>query len=276
MPHAHLPGTSIEIVDAPPRRRISHALFDLDGTVSLLRDGWQDSMVPMMVEALEVCPRHESHEELQKVVVDFVDRLTGKQTIYQMIRLAEEVTKRGGAPRDPLEYKKAYIDRLSRSIRDRLDGVRQGHHRPEDYLLPGSREFLAELNRRQITCYLASGTDVEFVNEDVDLLDVAKYFKGGIFGALPNYKEFSKARVIREVIDSAQLARGSLLVVGDGYVEIENARSVGAVAFGIFSREKNRYHMNADKRERLNRAGAHFVAADLREARAVLDYLERS
>ena len=41
-------------------------------------------------------PGAESEEEIREVVRDFVERLTGKQTIYQMIRLAEEVKKRGG------------------------------------------------------------------------------------------------------------------------------------------------------------------------------------
>src|SRR2546428_13841288 len=92
----HLDGTSIEVVSAPLRGRVRYALLDFDGTLSHLRDGWQDFMVPMMVEVLEECPRRESHEELERLVIDFVDHLTGKQTISQMWRLPEAVTKRGG------------------------------------------------------------------------------------------------------------------------------------------------------------------------------------
>ena len=55
-----------------------------------------------------------------------------------------------------------------------------------------------------------------------------------------------------------------------------NARDVGAIAFGVYSEENNRYHMNSDKRERLVRAGAHFLAPDLRQGAAVLDYLTRN
>ena len=39
-------------------------------------------------------------------------RLNGRQTIYQMIQLADEVTQRGGTPLEPLAYKHRYHDRL--------------------------------------------------------------------------------------------------------------------------------------------------------------------
>ena len=77
------------------RGRIRHALFDFDGTLSLIREGWQGVMIPQMVEWLLETPDHESEAELTAVVKDFVTRLTGKQTIYQMIQLAEEITQRG-------------------------------------------------------------------------------------------------------------------------------------------------------------------------------------
>ena len=87
-----LPGTSIEIVnDHIERGHIRFALFDFDGTVSLIREGWQGVMIPMMVELLLETPAHESEAELTCVVTEFVTRLTGYQTIYQMIQLAEEV-----------------------------------------------------------------------------------------------------------------------------------------------------------------------------------------
>ena len=48
------------------------------------------------------------------MVEEFVGRLTGKQTMYQMIELADQIAKRGGTPLDPLEYKKMYLDRAAR------------------------------------------------------------------------------------------------------------------------------------------------------------------
>src|SRR3954453_21803220 len=88
------------------------ALFDFDGTLSTIRSGWMDVMVPMMVELLVGTKSGESEEELRAVVEEFVGRLTGKQTIYQMIELDENIQKRGGKAVDPLVYKKMYLDRL--------------------------------------------------------------------------------------------------------------------------------------------------------------------
>lgn len=273
MTNPTLHDTSIEIVRPAPLGRVSHAVLDLDGTVSLLRDGWQDHMVPLLVDVLEECPDHEPREELERLVIDFVDHLTGKQTIYQMIRLAREVEKRGGRPLDPLRYKEMYHERLMGAIRDRLDGLRDGRLDPGDWVLPGSREFLAALRERDIRCYLASGTDVEFVREDAERLEIDGFFDGGIFGALADYESFSKEKVIRKIIADFDLGGPELLIVGDGYVEIQNGCEVGAVTLGLSTRENNRYHMNSGKRERLIRAGAHFIAPDLTDGPALLDHL---
>src|SRR6201985_1757775 len=76
-----------------PRGRFRSVLFDFDGTLSLIREGWPQVMIPMMVTVLRETGTAETPEELGRVVEDFVMRFNGRQTIYQMIQLAEEVTK---------------------------------------------------------------------------------------------------------------------------------------------------------------------------------------
>ena len=71
------------------------ALFDFDGTLSTIRSGWVEEMVPMMVEILADLKSGESEAELTELVKEFVGRLTGKQTMYQMIELADNITARG-------------------------------------------------------------------------------------------------------------------------------------------------------------------------------------
>jgi hypothetical protein len=109
-------------------------LFDFDGTLSLIRSGWMEVMVPMMVEILADLKSGETEEELTAIVEEYVGRLTGKQTMYQMIALADEVGKRGGKPKDPLEYKKQYLDLLWERIKDRVAELERGDVRPEKYL----------------------------------------------------------------------------------------------------------------------------------------------
>ena len=269
-----LENTSIEIVRKIERANIQHALFDFDGTISLVRDGWQSVMVPMMVDVLlKETQTDETPEELERVVVEFVDNLTGKQTIYQMIQLCEEIKKRGGVPKQPLEYKDLYNSLLLPTVDERIAKLERGEIEAANLCVPMSLEFLQSLQKRGVKRYLASGTDVEFVRHEAGLLGVASYFDGGIFGALREYQNFSKAMVIQRILDDFNLTGSELLVVGDGSVEIENAKTVGAIAVGVTSVENNRYQMNADKRGRLLQAGADILIPDFQDGDRLLTYL---
>ena len=88
------------------------ALFDFDGTLSLIRSGWVDVMVPMMVEALLATGTSESRAELTAIVEEFVTRLTGHPTMQQMYALCDEVEKRGQPRPDPSVYFNRYMDML--------------------------------------------------------------------------------------------------------------------------------------------------------------------
>ena len=108
---------TVEVIRPWKDYRIRYAMFDFDGTISLIRQGWQDIMIPYFVEILRETGTTESDAVLHNCVQEFVDRLTGKQTIYQCMALDEEVDKRGGPRRDPGDYKKEYLRRLEERIR---------------------------------------------------------------------------------------------------------------------------------------------------------------
>ena len=111
------------------------AIFDFDGTISIIRAGWIDVMIPMMVEPLLDLKTGETEKELIKIVYDFVGDLTGRQTIYQMMEFADQIKKRGGTPKDPLEYKHQYLDLLMVKIKDRRENLRSGKTDPTDWIL---------------------------------------------------------------------------------------------------------------------------------------------
>jgi phosphoglycolate phosphatase-like HAD superfamily hydrolase len=234
------------------------ALFDFDGTLSLIRSGWVNVMIPMMVEKLVELKTGESEAELYEVVEDYVGRLTGKETIYQMMEFVAQIEKRGGAADDPKVYKKIYLDRLWALIRDRVEALRSGKASPEEYLVPGSIDLLESLRERGLKLYLASGTDQEFVRDEANLLGVTKYFDG-VYGALDDYKSFSKAILIKRIIESAEFGGHEFLGFGDGYVEIENVKEVGGVAVGIASQEPECRLIDEWKRKRLVGVGADFI-----------------
>lgn len=270
----HLPAATIEVLsDSSPRGQFRSVLFDFDGTLSVIRAGWQDVMIPMMVEVLAGLGTDEPQAELTAHVREFVARLTGKQTVYQMIQLADEVRLRGGTPEDPLEYKRQYHDRLMERIRHRREGLADGSLSPEALMLPRSRDLLEALRSRGLDLYLASGTDEKYVVEEAALLQVTGYFNGGVYGAQEDYGNFSKAKVIQNILETHGLAGATLLSFGDGYVEIENTKEVGGFAVGVAADEAHRGELDEWKRNRLTAAGADLLIPDYRELEALLGYL---
>lgn len=234
-------------------------LFDFDGTISLIRSGWVDVMVPMMVEILAELKTGESEDSLREVVHEFVWRLTGKETIYQMMEFADHVQKRGGTALPPLEYKKMYLDLLMHKISGRIDALKQGKVDPESYLVPGARELLERLKDQGLKLYLASGTDHANVVEESGLLDVSKYFDGGVFGAQDDLKSFSKKLLIQRIISNTDVAGPQIVGFGDGYVEIEEVKLVGGIAVGVATKEPECEHIDDWKRNRLVGVGADFI-----------------
>ncbi|HEY7333571.1 MAG TPA: HAD family hydrolase [Bryobacteraceae bacterium] len=239
--------------------RARAALFDFDGTLSLIRSGWMDVMVPMMVEILLDLKTGESEAELRGIVEDFVWRLTGKETIYQMMEFADHVQRRGGNALDALEYKKMYLDRLWLKIRGRVEDLREGRASAEQYLAPGARGLLEKLKNMGLRMYLASGTDEIYMREEARLLDVARYFDGGVYGALDDYKSFSKKILIQRILSQTDVRGEEILVFGDGYVEIEEVKLVGGVAVGVATREPECLEIDDWKRQRLIGVGADYI-----------------
>ena len=98
---------------------------------------------------------------LRELVLDDIMRLNGKQTIYQMIQLAERIRERGGEPEEPLWYKHEYLRRLDRRIAARIDGAPQaGSITARRAARPRRAGRCSKhLRGRGLPLYLASGTD---------------------------------------------------------------------------------------------------------------------
>ncbi len=235
------------------------ALFDFDGTISLIRSGWMDVMVPMMVEILAGLKTGESETALRAVVEDFVWRLTGKETIYQMMEFAEHVKRRGGTALEPLAYKKMYLDRLWLRICGRIDELKKGHASPEQYMVPGARALLESLKERGLKMYLASGTDEIYMKEEARLLDVSRYFDGGVYGAQDDLTSFSKKILVQRIISNTDVRGPQILGFGDGYVEIEEVKLVGGVTVGVATAEPECRTIDDWKRQRLIGVGADYI-----------------
>ena len=256
-----------------PRPGISHVLFDFDGTLSLIRQGWPEVMVPMFVEVLPALPG-ETEADRGRLAFDDIMRLNGKQTIYQMIQLAERIRERGGEPKEPLWYKHEYLRRLDLRIEDRIDGLRQGTIPADDLLVHGARRLLEHLKDRGLPVYLASGTDEIFVKHEAELLDLTRYF-GAHLRRPGRLQDVLQEDGHRADPPRARHPRRQLLSFGDGYVEIENTKQAGGLAVAVASDEANNGSGRMDewKRERLSGVGADAVIPDFRDAAPLLELI---
>ncbi len=255
------------------RGRFKHAIFDFDGTISLVRAGWQGVMIPYFIDVLKATPTPGDIDSITACVKDFVDFNTGKQTIYQCMELADEVKKRGGEALEPLAYKETYHNLLLDKIAYRLEGLNSKTMSVNDCVVPGSFELLEAFRERGIICYLASGTDEKYVFHEAELIGVTGYFDGGIYGAKDDYKLFSKKMVIEKIISDHHLSGDELIGFGDGYVEIENVKDAGGFAVGVASDETGNGGLDDWKYHRLKNAGADIIIPHYLETESLMNYL---
>ena len=279
VPHDTLAGRftgNVEFADHfVPHTNIQHVVFDFDGTLSLIREGWPEVMLPMFEELLPPANGDDA-ASVRAMLLDDIMMLNGKQTIFQMMKFAERVTERGGEPLDPLEYKHEYLRRLEVRIQSRVERLANGDSEPLEFLLHGSIALLDNLRKRGWTLYLASGTDEPFVKREAELLGLGRYFGERVYGAQDDYMSFSKKQVIERILRDNEVEGDRLLVVGDGYVEIENGKDAGGLAVAVASDEANNGLGQFDewKRNRLLGVGADIVVPDYRDAAVLVDVIE--
>jgi len=252
---------------------VRHALIDFDGTISVIRQGWEDVMIPLMIE--EICEGMPPKPDIVDEVRRYVDYSTGILTIEQM-RWLEEAVRRYGISKHPktaFEYKRIYNERLLKKVEKRLEKLENGELSPDSMMIAGSLGFLKGLYERGVIMYLVSGTDHEYVINEARDLRIADFFRGGIYGALDHTEANTKERIIQRTLDGYNLKGNELLVVGDGPVEIRNAKARNATALGVASDEVKREGLNPRKRRRLINAGADFIIADFKEHNRLFHFL---
>jgi rfaE bifunctional protein kinase chain/domain len=267
----YLDDTEIELCwESMPQARIKHAVFDHDGTVSTLRQGWEQVMAPVMVRAI-LGDKYKTADEtlyhqVRNRVLDYIDKSTGIQTIVQMEALVEMVREFGLVPadkiRDKFGYKEIYNDALMELVNKRIEKFKRGELDIYDYTIKGALEFLKTLRERGIKLYLASGTDRDDVIAEAEALGYAELFDGGIYGSVGDIAKYSKKMVIEKIMTENNLQGLELAVFGDGPVEIRECRKREGIAIGIATDEIRRHGLNPEKRTRLVKAGAHIIIPD--------------
>jgi phosphoglycolate phosphatase-like HAD superfamily hydrolase len=267
-------NTTLTILEQLPdeRPRIHSILFDFDGTISTMRQGWEGIMGPLMVEM--IAGLTEPTVELIQEVNEYIDYSTGIQTVHQMKWLAEAVARHGLNPEvhDEWWYKAEYNRRLMEPVTKRADKILSGEAAPEDFTIAGARQLLDSLREAGITLYVASGTDHKDVVREVGTLGFSDYFVE-IAGAPEGSTDCSKEAVLRGLVEEAGLSGPEVVVIGDGRVEIALGREMGTVTLGVATDEVRRHGVNPAKFKRLQRAGAHAITGDFTAREEILDWL---
>lgn len=257
-----------------PRHRISHVVFDFDGTLSWLRHGWPEIMAGLFREHVQPVPG-ESEEALHELLLRELLALNGKPSIHQMERGAELARERGGKPPASELLLHEYQRRLERAIRERTLALRNGSRITDDFIVHGARSILDALQGRGLHLSILSGTEEPRVREEAELLGLNQYFGEHIYGAAPGPTQFSKRAVMTRLMQQERLEGEHLLALGDGPVEIRLAKELGGLAVGIASDENQNGSGKPDalKLNQLREAGADILVPDYRDTPALLHHL---
>jgi len=275
-------GSECEVVGQAASADFRYAIFDHDGTISTLREGWETIMEPFMVESVlgenGANVDRAVRAQVTEDVHEYIQKTTGVQTLVQMEGLADLVRAFNLVPeseiRDAAGYKQRYLDRLNRHIATRTAKLSRAELQPSDFTINGAVGYLKRLSARGIRLYLASGTDEEDARREAHLLGYADLFNGGIYGARGDIHHDPKKAVLEMIL--AEIGRQNapgIVTFGDGPVEIRETWKRGGTGIGVASDEVRRFGLNPAKRKRLVLAGATAIVPDFSQPDALDSFL---
>ncbi len=241
-----MPPASVELLTPDlPRGDFRVAVFDFDGTLSLLREGWARVMADMGVELLDD-PSAFAALELEMLM------LSGQPSVFQMERLRTIAAEHGKPSPTSAELLAEFNRRLTALTEDRLTSLTNGTDPPEAWAVAGTHELLTDLRDRGLTLVLASGTPMEAVRAESELLKLSGFFGDRVYAPDGAFGEFSK----RAVIEGLGVTGRELIGFGDGYAETVEVKRAGGVAVGLATVEAGRGGLNPVKRRMLLDLGA--------------------
>lgn len=258
---------SIELINPHIRRGpIPVAVFDFDGTVSLIREGWSKIMANLGVELLG---DDSQFDHLEREML----KLSGKPSIFQMRKLAEEATAHGKPSPHPDELLQEFARRLFAKTDDRKQRLADRRDSPTMWAVPGTHELLTDLRERGVLLVLASGTPMENVRHEAELLQLTEFFGDRIYAPDGDTPHFNKRDVIEGLIRELGVPGEQVLGWGDGYAETIEIKRVGGVAVGVASHEAGHRGVNPTKREMLIEFGADVIVPDFANSSRLVSWL---
>lgn len=255
-------------------KNIAYAIFDFDGTISLIRDGWESVMEHCLVSWVSnnACS-NEKLAEIKKDAKLLIDVTTGMNTIFQMDEAIELIRKHDCvAEKDiktPEDYKYEYLSMLENKIRHRKDEIKRSGA-TNKYIVPGAVDFLKHLKALGIYMVVLSGTDEKDVKAELELLGLNSYFNK-VFGA---EKRRDKRDVLDRLFERQDIIPNSSLIVGDGPIEISLGSEHGCKTLGVcMPSDKSQVEMCKRKRLLLTNSGADLLVRDFSDLNYILRHI---
>ncbi len=261
---------------------IKYAIFDNDGTVSTLREGWEQIMAPMMIKAVLGDKYQVADESLynkvKAAVYELIDKTTGIQTLKQMEILLGLIREFDFIPEDQIldehEYKEIYNNDLMEMVKKREEKLHNRELIVEDFTIKNAVPFIKKLHDKGIRLYLTSGTDEADVKHEASVLGYDSLFEGRIYGATGDINLEAKKIVLDGILDSiGDSEAASIITFGDGPVEIRETHKRGGTTVGLASNELRRHGLNESKRTRLIKAGADIIVPDFSQSDQLFELL---
>lgn len=226
------------------------AVFDFDGTLSLLREGWATIMAQQGVELLDDTSR-QTELELEMLM------LSGKPSITQMQRLIELAQAAGKPHPTDAELLHEFQNRLRGILDARLAAITTSPSGA--FCVPGAITYLEHLASAGIECVLVSGTQKDFVVAEAEQLNVRRFFGDQLFAPEANNSSFRKLDVIAEMMKQRQLDGSQLIGYGDGYAETVAVRELGGYVVGLATCDIGETGLHPLKQQMLTTLGAHAI-----------------
>src|ERR1039458_3337675 len=113
-----------------PRPRLSHAVFDFDGTLSWLLHGWPELMCQVFLPYYPM-RSNESEAEVRRELLAEILSTNGQPSIVQMEKFAQRVQARQAHVPAPRQLLEQYQNRLDQIIAERSELILQKKARPE-------------------------------------------------------------------------------------------------------------------------------------------------
>jgi phosphoglycolate phosphatase-like HAD superfamily hydrolase len=242
------PPPGVELLNPSfPAGPVRLAVFDFDGTVSLIREGWAGVMADVGLDLFRSVSKSADRHALELEMLG----LSGHPSLVQMQRLADLA---GGGDAEALHAD--FLRRLFARVGGRLADLETGRVPPDAWAVAGTRRLLAELQGRGVELVLLSGTDRPSVVRELGLLGLADFFGDRVYA--PTDPGFTK----RAVLDGLGVTGPGLLGVGDGWAETVEVKRLGGRVVGVASQESGTPGVNPVKRRLLAGWGADLVVAD--------------